>query len=145
MTESTKKRKTKGTPSSVDVHVGKRLQVRRSLLGWSQEKLGEAIGLTFQQIQKYEKGLNRISAGRLYQFSKILTVPVDYFYDNLETKNSMAHGLSDNEQDAFTGQDIMQEKETVDLIRVYYSIKNPDLRKDVVKFMKSMAKSSQSK
>ena len=68
-------RKTKGTPDSVDVHVGQRLRVRRSLLGMSQEKLAEAIGLTFQQIQKYERGVNRVSAGRLFQFSKILDVP----------------------------------------------------------------------
>ncbi len=144
MTKSTEKRKTKGTASTIDVHVGKRLQVRRSLLGWSQEKLGAAIGLTFQQIQKYEKGMNRISAGRLLEFSRILTVPVQYFYDNLEGSNAnKAQGLSDNEQEAFAGNDVMQEKETIDLIRVYYSIDDPELRKDAVKFMKSIAKAGQ--
>lgn len=144
MTSKTPKRKTKGTPDTVDVHVGKRLQLRRSLLGLSQEKLGEAIGLTFQQIQKYEKGMNRISSGRLYQFSKILEVPINYFYDNMEQAGkAQATGLSDNDQEEFVGNDIMQSKETVELIRTYYAIKDPELRKDSVKFMKSIAKSAQ--
>ena len=77
------RQKTKGTPDEIDVHVGARLRLRRTLLGISQEKLANAIDLTFQQVQKYEKGLNRISAGRLYQFSRILDVPVTFFYDNI--------------------------------------------------------------
>ncbi len=139
------KRKTKGTPDSVDVHVGQRLRVRRSLLGLSQEKLAEAIGLTFQQIQKYERGINRISAGRLYQFSKILSVPISYFYDNLAGPSSgnIAQGLSDNEQEEFGGeQDLMQSKETLDLVRTYYSIEDQEMRKDIFKFIKSMAERS---
>ncbi|MGB4058217.1 MAG: helix-turn-helix transcriptional regulator, partial [Alphaproteobacteria bacterium] len=78
-------KKTKGTPDPVDVHVGQRLRVRRSLLGMSQEKLADSIGLTFQQIQKYERGMNRISAGRLFQFSKVLSVPITYFYDQISS------------------------------------------------------------
>ncbi len=136
-------RKTKGTPDPVDVHVGQRLRVRRSLLGLSQEKLAESIGLTFQQIQKYERGMNRISAGRLYQFSKILDVPVTYFYDQLggaaKAYSSATYGLADNEQEKFTAGDLMQNKETLDLIRAYYSIDNTDIRKDIFKFVKSMA------
>lgn len=135
------KKKTKGTPDSVDVHVGQRLRVRRSLLGLSQEKLAEAIGLTFQQIQKYERGMNRISAGRLFQFSKILQVPVSYFYDNmLEEKNLQAYGLSDNSQEGFkSAQDLVNSKETLELIRTYYSIEDPELRKETIRFMKTMA------
>ena len=137
------KRKTKGTPDKVDVHVGKRLQVRRSLLGFSQEKLGEATGITFQQIQKYEKGLNRISSGRLYQFSKILSVPISYFFDDLEDKSTpAAYGLSDNDQEEFVNNDVMQQKETLDLVRAYYSISNVEFRKEVIRFIKSMAKST---
>ena len=140
-----KKRKTKGTADSVDVHVGKRLQLRRSLLGLSQEKLGEAVGLTFQQIQKYEKGLNRISSGKLYQFSKILEVPVAYFFEAMGAANAAtAYGLSDNDQEEFVGNDVMQSRETIELVRTYYAIKDPELRKDAVRFMKSIAKSSQS-
>lgn len=136
-------RKTKGTPDPVDVHVGQRLRVRRSLLGLSQEKLAESIGLTFQQIQKYERGMNRISAGRLYQFSKILDVPVTYFYDQLagaaKAYSSATYGMADNEQQQFADGDLMQNKETLDLIRAYYSIDNTDIRKDIFKFVKSMA------
>ena len=78
------KRKTKGKPDEIDIEVGRRLRNRRAILGMSQEKLGELIGLTFQQVQKYEKGTNRVAAGRLYRFSKILDVPVNYFFDDIE-------------------------------------------------------------
>lgn len=79
------KRNTKGKPDSVDIHVGDQLRARRTLIGLSQEKLAVAVGLTFQQVQKYERGKNRISAGRLYQFSHILEVSIDYFYEGLAT------------------------------------------------------------
>lgn len=135
-----KKRKSKGSPDSVDVHVGQRLRVRRSLLGLSQEKLAEAVGLTFQQVQKYERGLNRISAGRLYQFSKILDIPVSYFYEQLGTNTSQAGpGLADNDQEGFISGDLLENKETLDLIRVYYSIEDKETRKDIMRFIKSMA------
>lgn len=135
------KRKTKGTPDTVDIHVGQRLRVRRSLLGLSQEKLAEAIGLTFQQVQKYEKGMNRISAGRLFQFSKILDVPVSYFYENISEKTGKTanYSLSDNEQDAFITEDLLKNKEILDLIRLYYSIPDQNMRKDIFRFIKSMA------
>ncbi len=78
----------------VDEHVGERIRVHRTLLGMSQEKLGEVLGLSFQQVQKYEKGANRVSASRLVQFSKILNVPVSYFFDNLPADpNSVADVL----------------------------------------------------
>lgn len=70
-----------GTPNPVDVHVGSRLRLRRTLLGMSQEKLGEVLGLTFQQIQKYERGANRVSASRMYDLSRALGVPVSFFFD----------------------------------------------------------------
>lgn len=136
------KRKTKGTPDNVDIHVGQRLRVRRSLLGMSQEKLAEAIGLTFQQIQKYERGINRISAGRLFQFSKILDVPIGYFYDKIGGEISAAPaygGLSDNQQEAFGGgDDVMQNKETIDLVRAYYAINDSAKRKETLRFIKAM-------
>ncbi len=136
-----KQRKTKGTPDGVDRHVGQRLRVRRSLLGMSQEKLAESIGLTFQQIQKYERGLNRVSAGRLYQFSRILDVPIAYFYDQYsENSSSALQGMSDNKQSTFLPNDTLQDKETIELLRTYYSIEDPDMRKDILKFVKSMSK-----
>lgn len=136
------KRKTKGTANSVDVHVGQRLRVRRSLLGLSQEKLADAIGLTFQQVQKYERGMNRISAGRLYQFSKILDVPIAYFYEQFsglnEENEKLLRGFSDNEQEAFLPADLTNTKETLDLLRAYYAIEDEEIRKNIYRFVKSM-------
>lgn len=144
-------KKTKGTPDPVDKHVGQRLRVRRSLLGMSQEKLADAIGLTFQQIQKYERGANRISAGRLFQFSKILDVPISFFYDHAseeygQSASPATIGMSDNDQETFGGEEksdgnnLLQRKETLDLIRAYYSIEDEEARKDIYKFVKSMAR-----
>ncbi len=79
------KKKPGNTPHPVDIHVGARIRLRRTLLGMSQEKLGEGVDLTFQQIQKYEKGTNRVSASRLYQFSQALNVPVSFFFDGLDS------------------------------------------------------------
>lgn len=136
------KRKTKGVADPVDKHVGHRLRVRRSLMGMSQERLAEAIGLTFQQIQKYERGTNRVSAGRLFQFSRILEVPIPYFFEQFGNdfeQGEASYGFSDNEQEEFQGEDLMQRKETLDLVRVYYSIPDANARKDIYKFVKSMA------
>ncbi len=72
-----------GRPNPVDVHVGARVRLRRTLLGMSQEKLGEAIGLTFQQVQKYERGANRIGSSRLYDLSRVLDVPIEFFFDEM--------------------------------------------------------------
>ncbi len=79
------KQKPGNAPHPVDIHVGARIRLRRTLLGMSQEKLGEAVGLTFQQIQKYERGTNRVSASRLYQFGQTLDVPVSFFFDGLNS------------------------------------------------------------
>ena len=78
----------KKVPNPIDRHVGSRVRMRRILLGMSQEKLGEALGLTFQQVQKYEKGTNRISASRLQQFSSILQVPISFFFEGLPGASS---------------------------------------------------------
>lgn len=125
----------------MDIHVGQRIKVRRSLLGLSQEKLAESVGVTFQQIQKYERGTNRVSAGRLFELSKILDVPVNFFFEQYE-KSKAGHaipGMADNEQAAFDHSDIMTRKETTDLLRVYYSVQDENARKDIMKFIKSMA------
>lgn len=135
----TQKKKTKGTPNSVDKHVGNRLRFRRSLMGLSQEKLGEAIGLTFQQIQKYEKGQNRISAGRLYQFGKTLDVPVSYFYENLQEPSSSGKILKAESKEVIDG-DLLEQKETIDLVRAYYSIENEKMRKAFIEFLKTTGK-----
>lgn len=93
MTEkNTNRRGRRGSPESwsVDVHVGQRVRMRRTLLGYSQERLGEAIGLTFQQVQKYERGSNRISAGTLYRLSQVLEVPVNFFFDSYNDPHAKA-------------------------------------------------------
>ena len=142
MTDS--KNKKKGSAEPVDKHVGQRLRTRRSLLGMSQEKLADKVGITFQQIQKYERGVNRISSSRLFQFSKILNVPIDYFFNDIE-KAGVQHGLSDNDQDGFEGDnsqddDIMNRKETLKLVRAYYGISNPKLRQSVLDHIKILSK-----
>ena len=133
--------KKKGRANSVDENVGMQLRQRRSLLGLSQEKLAEQVGITFQQIQKYENGANRISASRLYEFSRVLDIPVTFFFENSNDSNTRsAIGFAENDQAAFEGpEDVMKRKETLELIRVYYSIENPKLRKDLFKLVKSMA------
>ncbi len=81
---SSRGRTADGSPNPIDVYVGARVKMRRTLLGMSQEKLGEAIGLTFQQVQKYERGLNRISASRLFDISKVLEVPIGFFFEEMD-------------------------------------------------------------
>ena len=136
-----------GTPRPVDVHVGARLRQRRTLLGLSQEKLGEAVGLTFQQIQKYERGANRIGASRLYQLSNVLDVSVSYFFDEMpgevqKTRGDYA-GLSqaDDIETAQTN-DPMARRETLELVRAYYKIEDPKVRKRVFELTKSIANAS---
>ncbi len=144
MMEKQKKRavKTKGSPTLVDQHVGNRLRKRRTFLGWSQEKLADAVDVTFQQVQKYEKGMNRISASRLFQFAGVLDVPVSYFFEEFAVKDHhMANlpGLGDTSQAEFQGSDVFDRKETIELIRTYYSIGDAKLRKDLFRLIKSMA------
>ncbi len=132
----------KGRATFIDEIVGTQLRQRRSLLGLSQEKLAEQLGITFQQIQKYENGANRISASRLYELSQALNIPVSFFFENTPANESTGHayGFSDGEQATFDAPDnIMQRKETIDLVRVYYSIEDEKLRKDLFKLVKSMA------
>lgn len=137
------KKKTKGTADPIDKHVGHRLRIRRTLMGMSQEKLAEATNVSFQQIQKYERGMNRVSAGRLYQLSNVLKVPVTYFFEEMGKAPETAEylGLSDNDQTPFDGQpNIMENKETLDLVRSYYSIKDDKVRQNALNLIKSIAK-----
>lgn len=134
----------KGRASELDVFLGKQLRAARLTKNMSQEKLADQLGITFQQIQKYERGKNRISAARLFELSKIFNVPVTYFYDSLEKKGKPAFGFSEQEQEEFAVDDKLESKETYDLIRVYYSIQDPKLRKNLFSFMKSMAENLKS-
>jgi len=133
------------SPNPVDIHVGTRLRSRRLLLGMSQEELGKSVGLTFQQVQKYERGTNRVSASRLYELSHILQVPTTFFFDGLpddDMANTQLAGFSDKGQDPFQGEDLMVKKETIDLIRAYYNIEDTSLRKQIMEMAKAMASSS---
>lgn len=126
----------------VDVHVGKRLRSRRTILGRSQEEIGTAVGITFQQIQKYERGLNRIGSSRLYEFAKLLGVSVSYFFEDMEQggKNVITT------EDVYTQGVVFEDeglgnKEVLALVRAYYSISSPQIRKKVLSLVKSLSDS----
>ncbi len=133
-----------GTPNPVDVHVGSRVRLRRTLLGVSQERLGDSVGLTFQQIQKYERGANRIGASRIYELSRILDVPVSFFFDDMPSElntheGRFAAGLRDKEQDSYET-DTLARRETLELVRAYYKITEPKVRKRLFELTKALAK-----
>ena len=131
-------------PSPIDVHVGTRVRLRRTLLGMSQEKLGQAIGLTFQQVQKYERGANRIGASRLYDLSRVLNVPVSFFFDDLPAEVE-ANGFSPSQgfRDEATGDaNPMAKRETLELVRAYYKINEPRVRKRIFELTKALARVS---
>ncbi len=135
-----------GRPRPVDVHVGSRVRLRRTMLGLSQEKLGEAISLTFQQVQKYERGANRIGASRLYELSQVLEVPVSFFFDDMPAELTTAEGrrtagLADTTQSSY-GANPMTKRETLELVRAYYRITDPGVRKKLFELAKSLAKAS---
>ncbi len=119
-------------PNPTDVHVGARVRLRRTLLGMSQEKLGDAIGLTFQQVQKYERGANRVGASRLFDLSRVLDVPVSFFFEDMVT--------AVERYDA----DPMLKRETLELVRAYYKIPDPHIRRRLFDLAKALAKSSES-
>ena len=135
-----------GVPNPVDIHVGSRVRLRRTLLGLSQEKLGDAVGLTFQQIQKYERGANRIGASRLFQLSRILDVPISFFFDDLPaalktTQGQITWGLRERGQKALEP-DPLARRETLELVRAYYRISSPRVRKRLFELTKSLAGAS---
>ena len=127
-------------PNPVDVHVGGRVRLRRTLLGMSQEKLGEALGLTFQQVQKYERGVNRIGSSRLYHLSQILDVPVSFFFDELDP-DVISEGLGEKPQQPFEP-DPLVKRETLELVRAYYKIRDPKARKRLFELTKAISKMS---
>lgn len=139
------KRLPPGVPNPVDIHVGSRVRLRRTLLGFSQGRLGEAVGLTFQQIQKYERGSNRIGASRLFELSRILDVPVSFFFDDMpddiKTREGQIRiGMEDTPQ-ASLSSDPLARRETLELVRAYYRISDPGVRQRLFELTKSLAKS----
>jgi transcriptional regulator with XRE-family HTH domain len=125
----------------IDVHVGSRVRLRRMLLGMSQEKLGERMGLTFQQIQKYEKGSNRIGASRLYQISQILEVPVQFFFDDAPIpagRSDDFSGFSEPKMENFL-YEFISTRDGLELIRAFVRIQDPKVRKRVVDLVRTLS------
>jgi len=127
-------------PNPIDVHVGSRVRLRRNMLGLSQEKLGEAIGLTFQQVQKYERGANRIGASRLLELSRVLDVPVSFFYDETDPVRAPAipPGFEESPQEGFDS-DPLRKRETLELAEAYYEIDDLAVRRRVFDLAKALA------
>jgi transcriptional regulator with XRE-family HTH domain len=128
-------------PNPVDVHVGTRVRYRRMIVGMSQEKLGEKMNLTFQQIQKYEKGTNRIGASRLFQLSKILDVPVGYFFEDAFANASPTHatqGLHEPEQEGYL-LDFLNSREGLDLNKAFAKIQDPKVRRRVIDLVRALS------
>ena len=130
--------------NAVDVHVGKRVRLRRTLLGMSQEQLGASLNITFQQVQKYERGANRISASRLWDISQILDVQISYFFDDMtdDTMRSSPRQVSGGENIDFDDDNVrdpMARRETLELVRTYYSIESSKVRKRISEMVKSLA------
>jgi transcriptional regulator with XRE-family HTH domain len=135
-------------PNPIDVHVGSRVRLRRTLLGMSQEKLGEAIGLTFQQVQKYERGTNRIGASRLWELSAVLEVPVQFFFGEMapETLAQMSRITSrvpapdpDGASAALAAAGPITKPETMELIRAYDRIPIASVRRRLYELTKTLA------
>ena len=137
-------------PSPIDAHVGSRIRLRRTLIGMSQERLGEALGLTFQQVQKYERGVNRVGASRLFDLSRVLDVSISFFFDDMPDTLAATHGTHQTTraaggfaeaQEGYGADDTMNRRETQELARAYYRIVDPAIRKRVFDLIKSMGPS----
>lgn len=130
-------------PNPMDAHVGSRVRLRRMLLGMSQEKLGESLGLTFQQVQKYEKGVNRIGASRLFELSRVLDVPVQFFYEQAPDFDSGPHGqfapgFAERGGESYVI-DFLSTREGLELNKAFVRISDPKVRRAVVELIRSLA------
>ncbi len=149
---SSRGRTPQGEPNPIDVHVGNRIRLRRTLLGLSQEKLASLLGLTFQQVQKYERGMNRVGASRLWDIGKVLEVPVGFFYEDMDKEvanqsprmfsipDSTPAELSDNTEEVDL--DPMHRQETIELVKAYYKIANRKAAKHMFDLIVAMSKTT---
>lgn len=127
-------------PNPIDVHVGSRVRLQRMLRGISQEKLGERLGLTFQQIQKYEKGANRIGASRLFELSHVLGVPVQFFYDEAparEVRGTPQAGFAERPADAYVFE-FLNTREGLELNRAFARISDPKMRRAILDLVRTL-------
>ena len=132
----------KGHPNPVDVHVGARIRLRRTLLGLSQSSLADQLGLTFQQVQKYERGTNRVSSSRLFDLCRILNVPIAYFYDEMgaEVSKQSPAGLAGQRPKAVDrNTDPAAKRETLELVRAYYGIPDQAVRQRLTNMIRAIA------
>ncbi len=135
-------RRGKGKPSPVDVHVGARMRQRRTLLGMNQTKLGDALGLSYQQVQKYESGANRMGASRLYDLSQIFDVPVEFFFEEMPAEvaaSSLAQKRRKAKAPPSYERDPLAKRETLQLVRAYYKLTDPQVRKRLREMAKAAA------
>lgn len=128
----------KKSPHPVDAHVGGRVRLRRMVIGMSQDKLGELLGLTFQQVQKYEKGVNRIGASRIFELSRILDVPIHYFFEDFDGATNQSYGFAEAKGDDNVMQ-LLRSPEGVELCRFFSEIKDPKVRKRVLDLVRTLA------
>ena len=129
---------TKKTPNPTDKHVGSRVRMRRMMLGMSQEKLGDALGLTFQQVQKYEKGTNRIGASRLQQIAHFLQVPVSFFFEGVPDLPAGAAGTMEAPSPSYVS-DFLATSDGLALTKAFMRIKDPKLRRRIVDLVLQIA------
>jgi transcriptional regulator with XRE-family HTH domain len=131
-------------PNPIDVHVGGRIRLRRMMNGLSQERLGEQMGLTFQQIQKYEKGANRVGASRLFQLAQVLEVPVSYFFEDLETKNdgNLTPGFAESSTKDFV-LEFLNSREGLELNRAFVNITDPEIRRRILDLVRSLSENTE--
>src|SRR5216684_6660401 len=125
-------------PNPVDKYVGSRVRMRRIMLGMSQEKLGDALGLTFQPVQKYEKGTNRVGASRLQQISHILQVPVAFFFEGAPNLHGSTEGMKDAPSPAYVSE-FLATSEGLSLTKSFMKIKEPKLRRRIVDLVEQIA------
>lgn len=125
-------------PNPIDIHVGSRARLRRTMLGMSQEKLGNALGITFQQIQKYEKGANRIGASRLQQIANVLNVPVAFFFEDAPSGTQTVTGMGEENSTTYVV-DFLSSSEGLQLNRAFVKIEDPKVRRKIVDLVKSLA------
>ncbi len=130
-----------GRPHPIDIHVGARLRARRTLLGMNQTKLGEGLGVSFQQVQKYERGTNRIGSSRLFQLTRALDVSIEYFFEDMPAEvvaSSSTKGRGRSEEPVSYEPNPMAKRETLELVRAYYKIEDADVRKRVYELTKAL-------
>ncbi len=129
---------TKKSPNPIDKHVGSRVRMRRMMISMSQEKLGDKLGITFQQIQKYEKGTNRIGASRLQQIALVLSVPVSFFFEGAPVPESLASGLSEPPSPAYVS-DFLATSDGLALTKAFMKVKDAKVRRRIVDLVESIA------